>query len=553
MIKFLLLLATLLSFFCTIILSAKTENDNGIEDSRSLIYGGSRVRSKSTHPYYAVVIGTRRSSGSSSNTFCGGVLIARDVVLTATSCLDFTDLREVTSIFETIEASDRDRQLINAKSWMTDESEDVDTSLALIFLEDEVENIEPVKISMDTSEPRRNDNIVTMGFGWTEEEDENSEYLLDADLQVNRTSLCDQDYNETLDDSKQFCAGGLGTGSCIGDTGGPAMDNNGDVVGITSFGNGLCGVFPTVFIRVGGFSDFIESNVCGRDDTDDPEWCESASGGGGGIGGFCFAGSSKVEVQTESGKTQKVAMKNLSIGDKVNTGNGVFEPVYSFGHYSPSIKADMLQIKTDSKSTLRLSPNHILMTASNGAIPASQIKVGDQLLSSSGNVENVRKIDNVIAHGMYAPFTPSGKVVVDGILASSYIALEDSDGLELMGGVLKISHQWMAHAGSFPHRMMCYYVRVGNGNNNYCANEKYSFEGISQGVYGSFLFYKNVFEIANNFGLLIRGILFGLLMVGLMTLSLIETMMINPLTSFVSVLFILGTSILNVSRRKKTV
>jgi len=365
--------------------------------------------------------------------------------------------------------------------------------------------------------------------------------LLDVTIEVNDTSLCDLDYNETLDDSKQFCAGGVGTGACTGDSGGPAIDDNGDCVGIISFGNGLCGVYPTVFVRVAAFTNFLKNNVCGRDGIDDPAWCSSAPPATGGVGGFCFPGSSKVEVQTESGKTQKVAMKNLSIGDKVNTGNGVFEPVYSFGHYSPSIKADMLQIKTDSKSTLRLSPNHILMTASNGAIPASQIKVGDQLLSSSGNVENVRKIDNVIAHGMYAPFTPSGKVVVDGILASSYIALEDSDGLELMGGVLKISHQWMAHAGSFPHRMMCYYL-PGDNNNNYCANEQYSLEGISEGVYGSFLFYKNIFEMSDKFGPLVHGILFSLVMLGLVTFSLMETMMMNPMTSII--MFILGISML---------
>jgi len=255
--------------------------------------------------------------------------------------------------------------------------------------------------------------------------------------------------------------------------------------------------------------------------------------------GICFAESNQIQVKNEE-VIQNKDMKDLSIGDMVHVGDGIYEPVYSFGHYAPSMKSEMLQIETATTAPLRISPNHMVVTASKGTIPASQLQVGDELLTSysSDVAQRVQKIDSVVARGMYAPFTPSGKIVVDGILASSYIAFEDNEGLEF--GMMKISHQWMAHAGSFPHRFMCYY-------SNSCANEKYSAEGIADGVFGSFMFYKNIFETTNTYGWLVRSVVFGLVLIVLMAFTAMEAIissMTNPSvqTTVISFVVMVGSA-----------
>jgi len=551
-----------------------TDGDGG----RSLIVGGSRVESESKYPFFGVLIGTRQYPNEFGNdtiratTLCGSSLIAKDVVLTIGRCVNHTDMIAVHVVFEAIVNNDTDRQVIRASNWIIDEDElDEDKTLGLVYLENEAIGVNIVNPSVHDNDnndpnivhPALNDTLTTMGFGVTDENNDgtvdsavNSDTLMEVEIIVNDTAICDLDYNETFNETQQFCAGGNGTGACLGDSGGPALDMNGDVVGIVSFGIISCGIFPTIFTRVNGYKDFIKDNVCNRNGIDNPEWCSpptTAAPAYSGLGFSCFAESNKAEVKN-NGVIQQKYMKDLSIGDSVHVGNGIYEPVYSFGHYLPSIKSRMLQIKTvvvpsssnnDEQTTitapLRISPNHMVMTASSskGTIPASQLQVGDELLTSSSDVvRRVQKIDTILAHGMYAPFTPSGKIVVDGILVSTYIAFEDNEGLEfgVSSWLVKISHQWMAHAGSFPHRFMCYHY---SNNEKYCANETYSSEGIADGVYGSLMFYKNIFEMTNLYGSLVRNVVFGSVLIVLMAFTAMETIissMTNPsvLTTLIS-------------------
>jgi hypothetical protein len=57
--------------------------------------------------------------------------------------------------------------------------------------------------------------------------------------------------------------------------------------------------------------------------------------------------------------------------------------------------------------------------------------VGDYLLRDSGLDDRVESIHSFQERGLYAPFTPSGKLVVNDILASSYIAILDEKDLDL--------------------------------------------------------------------------------------------------------------------------
>jgi len=84
--------------------------------------------------------------------------------------------------------------------------------------------------------------------------------------------------------------------------------------------------------------------------------------------------------------------------------------------------------------------------------------------------------------GLYAPFTMSGSLVVNGVVVSSYIALQESEMLVIgVGGwSIPLTLQWLAYVFESPHRMVC---RAG-----LCPSETYTADGISQWVYWPLLF-----------------------------------------------------------------
>merc|ERR1712157_547796 len=90
----------------------------------------------------------------------------------------------------------------------------------------------------------------------------------------------------------------------------------------------------------------------------------------------------------------------------------------------------------------------------NRFVPASEIRVGHRLLSDDEVTTAVTSVRNGIRKkGMYAPFTPSGTIVVDQMVASSYVAIPNLKPLVQLSSIY--SYQWMAHVGEFPHRAYC--------------------------------------------------------------------------------------------------
>ena len=179
----------------------------------------------------------------------------------------------------------------------------------------------------------------------------------------------------------------------------------------------------------------------------------------------CFSGASSVEVMNQG----SVALKDLKLGDMVHVGKEVYEPVYSFGHHAPDTRAEFLQVKTD-KTILELSSEHMVFTASGSAIAARLLQIGDELLDANGDLLAIQSIEPVWANGIFAPFTPSGKIVVNDILASSFVAFDNGSYLSVAG--LKFSYQWMAHSFETPHRFYCQFISS-------CDKETYTADGIS--------------------------------------------------------------------------
>jgi hypothetical protein len=137
--------------------------------------------------------------------------------------------------------------------------------------------------------------------------------------------------------------------------------------------------------------------------------------------------------------------------------------------------ANYLRLVTVSGMQLEISKEHLIFVDGRGAVPASHVKPGDKVyVSQPDDLDVVNSVGTVIRKGVYAPFTPSGSIVVNGVQASTFVSLQDSPYL-LIGGVSTgISYQWMEHTSELPHRLSCGHVAS-------CDNEEYA-NGISTWV-----------------------------------------------------------------------
>ena len=191
-----------------------------------------------------------------------------------------------------------------------------------------------------------------------------------------------------------------------------------------------------------------------------------------GIG--CFSELATVHVQGK-GEDHPVAMKDLQVGDKVWNGHD-FSTVYTFGHRHPSIQGEFLQIHTTTKAgnrrPLEMTAEHLVyLQGQSHPVRADSVVVGDSLQGKggSGSSMKVTKINKVERHGLYAPFTVEGTVVVDGVKASSYISLQaGNDFVELENGasLLGMTQHDYVHMGLSPMRLLCVGI-----SSHYCSTD----------------------------------------------------------------------------------
>jgi len=200
------------------------------------------------------------------------------------------------------------------------------------------------------------------------------------------------------------------------------------------------------------------------------------------VGGFCFSGSNTVHVQGSG----LVKMADLSIGDKVMVRNDydkLYESIYSFGHKEDNVSTEYLRITTAGKlSPLEISSAHMVATKEGRMVPASTIRIGDELQTgTAGNTAIVKNIRVVTRQGAYAPFTASGKIIVNDILASNYIAYEESEYLSIGTEVqTPFTYQWIAHTFNSFHRLVMLLGKSGIISEK--NNETYTPSGVSHWV-----------------------------------------------------------------------
>jgi hypothetical protein len=186
-------------------------------------------------------------------------------------------------------------------------------------------------------------------------------------------------------------------------------------------------------------------------------------------GEFCFSGENTVELEDGS----SLQMKDLSLGDRVKTGEGTFESVYTFAHYHHEIEAEFVQIFAKSMSKpLELSADHMVFLHGKVApAPAGSLVVGDTLLMGDGTSAEVVKLKQVMRSGAYAPFTASGSIIVNNVVASNYISFESGSYMTI-GGMQFVSYHWMSHLTQAPRRLYCSLVTN-------CEKESYTEQGVA--------------------------------------------------------------------------
>merc|ERR1712048_1498267 len=169
-------------------------------------------------------------------------------------------------------------------------------------------------------------------------------------------------------------------------------------------------------------------------------------------------------VELQGGRTAR--MDEIQVGDSIKTQDGNYERIYSFGHKSQDRMADYLELSTSSATKLTISAEHLVYERDAGFIPAADIQVGDIVLVQQEQEEEatITRIRTVRRKGLYAPFTASGTVVVNDVLASSFIAIAPMKFVQ--------NPQWVARIGELPHRVWCTLLQD-------CSNESYDEEGVN--------------------------------------------------------------------------
>jgi hypothetical protein len=145
----------------------------------------------------------------------------------------------------------------------------------------------------------------------------------------------------------------------------------------------------------------------------------------------CFPADASVD--TPSGTTR---MSELRVGDTVRSVNGAgevfFDEVYFFGHAEASINADYVALKfTD--TSLELSNRHFLPTCPEHGMTcdwaqhvqayAQDVHPGDYVWTASKNGVTLQQVQDsslISKEGLFNPYTLSGKIVVNNVVASAH-------------------------------------------------------------------------------------------------------------------------------------
>ncbi|KAI9297753.1 trypsin-like serine protease [Neoconidiobolus thromboides FSU 785] len=252
--------------------------NNIIRSKQKVILGGYQVKPSFKYRFMVSIQYKNRHS-------CGGVLIRHNKVLTAAHCnfgsnsqfsiiyhrhdlskslseekgLSFDVVKRVDHPEYNEAATGNDVSVWTIKTSKGFEDHYSSYSMNLRIDDDSISNQEDIKLK-------------AIGWGRTQDEEKNSNILLETILPVLNFNTCYNNYKNLtsleLNRSSQFCAGYFddrGKDTCSGDSGGPLFyeaNNKHYFVGIISYGVG-CAIpnLPGVYTNIYGLRKFIDTEL----------------------------------------------------------------------------------------------------------------------------------------------------------------------------------------------------------------------------------------------------------------------------------------------------
>lgn len=232
------------------------------------IIGGSEARANNHN--FAV------SLQDSIGHFCGGSLIARDVVLTAAHCQGGS-YDVVLGRHDLDSGSGQKIRMARELPHPEYKRKSTDNDFMVVFLKSAAtlnRDVDTVTLNDDSSIPEVGRGVTVMGWGDTDIRDivlKLSDVLREVQVNIVSNSDCDdssgtidgdrEDYNGKITQN-MLCARGNRQDSCQGDSGGPLVSGS-TQVGVVSWGISCASnSFPGVYARVSRAYDWIEREVC---------------------------------------------------------------------------------------------------------------------------------------------------------------------------------------------------------------------------------------------------------------------------------------------------
>jgi secreted trypsin-like serine protease len=269
---------------------AKLREPSGAQQKRNGTLEGAAVTAAAQERIEPMIVGgtpvprgTCRWFVQASTGGCAGVLVARDVVLTAAHCGNHFALGSRVRVGTVDRGTGGETFAVSARmihaNFGTSPNK-LPHDLMLLRLSVPTTNYPIIPINANSQVPANNTNLIAAGFGLTGWNGSVSPVLRQATV---TEFSCQQSYQRDLDPRLTLCAGSASSrpqaGTCAGDSGGPlfvSVSGHQVLVGITSFGaDGSCGLVPSGFVRLSGHAKWLRKNLCSLSKYPPPYLCQS--------------------------------------------------------------------------------------------------------------------------------------------------------------------------------------------------------------------------------------------------------------------------------------